>query len=251
MRADPHVAALPLPAADEVHVHVSSLDLPPHLLVAARAILAPEETARADAFLRAQDRARFAAARSWLRHVLGAYLALAPADLAFAYGPHGKPALAGPEGLLDFNLSHTGGHALLCVSPGLAIGADIEAVRPIEEKVAERFFSGAEVEALAALPQEERTDAFFRCWTRKEAYLKALGSGLATPLDAFAVSLGPDEPARLLEVRGEPGEADAWQIAHLDPGPGLVGAIAARRRGWRPVTMTSAVSSARGSREGP
>ena len=233
-RADDPIAPTAPPKADEVHASVVALDIPAAAQADARRLLSPEEAERADAFLRDQDRAHFTAARAWLRRSLGAYLGCAPDSVAFAYGEQGKPRLADAEAgaRLDFNLSHAGGHALLAVSAGVPLGADIEAVRPVEEKVAERFFSAAEVRALLALPAAARLDGFFRCWTRKEAYLKALGSGLAAPLDGFAVSLAPGEPARLLEVAGRPGEEAAWQMAHLEPGTGLVAAVAARRRGW-------------------
>lgn len=231
-RADRDLAPMAPPSPGEVHAFAASLDLPEAALAAARRLLSPDEAARADAFLRPLDRARFTAARAWLRRVLAAYLGEAPGDLAFAYGEYGKPRLAQGAGRLDFNLSHTGGYALLAVSPGFPVGADIEAVRPVEEKIAERFFSAAEVKALGALPAPARQDGFFRCWTRKEAYLKALGCGLATPLDSFTVSLAPGAPARLLEVAGEPAEAAAWHMVHLDPGEGLLAAVAARRRGW-------------------
>lgn len=232
MRADHDIAPTPAPSPDEVQVFVVTLDLPESALAASRRLLSPEEIRRADAFLRPRDCGHFIAARAWLRRMLGARLGRAPDALVFAYGLNGKPSLQAASGRFDFNLSHSDGHALLALSPGFALGADIEAVRPVEEKLAERFFSAAEVQALAAMPPTHRTDAFFRGWTRKEAYLKALGSGLATPLDAFTVSLDP-QVARLIDVAGEPGEADAWQIAHLDAGPGLMGTVAARRRGWR------------------
>ena len=244
MRADCDIAPMAPPSPGEVHAFAVSLDLPEAALAAARPLLTPDEAARADAFLRHQDRARFTAARAWLRRMLAAYLGEPPGDLVFAYGEHGKPLLARAAGRLDFNLSHAGGYALLAVSPGFPIGADIEAVRPVEEKVAERFFSAAEVKALGGLPARGWVDGFFRCWTRKEAYLKALGSGLATPLDSFTVSLAPGAPARLLDVAGEPAEAACWQMAHLDPGEGLLAAVAARRRGWslrfdaRPAPLT-------------
>lgn len=231
-RADHEIAASGPPRAQELHAFIVSLDIPEMSLAAARRVLDPAEIARADAFLRPQDRRHFAAARSWLRRVLGAHLGRHPTDLVFGEGAHGKPRLDEAAGRLDFNLSHSGGYALLVISPGFEIGADIEAQREIEDSVAERFFSATEVRALAALPRAERTAAFFRCWSRKEAYLKALGSGLATPLDGFTVSLDGGD-ARLLDVAGEPGEASHWQMAAFEPAPHLAGAVAARRTGWR------------------
>ena len=223
------------PRAGEIHLRIAPLDLGAAEIEAERALLSEDEIRRADAFRRPLDRIRFTAARAWLRRTLASCLGRDPARLVFAVGPHGKPFLPEAGGALDFNLSHSGGFALLAVSPGFPVGADIEEMRPIEEKLAERFFSPGEIRALRALPPAGREAGFFRCWTRKEAYLKALGSGLATPLDGFTVTLGPDEPARLLSVSGRPGEAEAWRIAHLAPVPGCMAAVAARDPGWRPV----------------
>ena len=230
MRADHDIPPTAPPAAGIVHVFAATLDLPEEALAKARALLSPDETARADRFLRREDRARFTAARAWLRRVLAAHLGEAPEHLAFAYGEQGKPALDDPRGL-DFNLAHSGPHALLAVSPGFPIGIDIEEERETEAKVAERFFSPSEVRALSAHRGDTRRSAFFRCWTRKEAYLKALGSGLATPLDGFTVSLDAGD-ARLLDIRDAPREAAEWQMADLSPSPGLAAALAARKRGW-------------------
>lgn len=206
------------------------------------AVLSPDERDRAGRFLRPIHRDRYAAGRAWLRRVLAGYLGRSPSEIAFAYGQHEKPALAGGPGWLDFNLAHSEEHALLAVSPGFPVGVDIEVLRPVDEKLPQRFFAPGEVAALAALPAAARQAAFFRCWTRKEAYLKALGSGLATPLDAFEVTLGPGEAARLLRVAGKPDEAAAWQMLHWEPEgqlPRRMGAVAARRRGWRLVEMGS------------
>lgn len=223
------------PRAGEVQLWMTSLDPDAAEIETSRLVLSEDETRRADTFRRPVDRTRFTAARGWLRRRLAAYLGRDPARLVFSEGPHGKPFLPEAEGVFDFNLSHSGGFALLAVSPGFPVGADIEEMRPIEEKVAERFFSADEVRALLALPLAEREAAFFRCWTRKEAYLKALGSGLAKPLDGFTVSLGSDEPACLLRVAGAPGEAEAWRMAHLAPVAGYMAAVAARDLGWHPV----------------
>ena len=230
MRADHDVPPTAPPAPGIIHVFAATLDLPDAALARAHAVLSPDESARADRFLRREDRARFTAARAWLRRILAAHLGEAPDALAFVYGDQGKPALANPCGI-DFNLAHSGSHALLAISPGFPIGIDVEEEREIEEKVAERFFSSAEIRALSAHRGAAWRSAFFRCWTRKEAYLKALGYGLATPLDRFTVSLDRDD-ARLLDIRGAPREASAWQMADLGPAPGLAGALAARRRGW-------------------
>jgi len=184
--------------------------------------LSPDEAARAARFVFERDRIAYRIGRGRLREILGAHTGEAPEALRFTYGDHGKPALpGGPE----FNLSHSGGLACLAISDRV-LGVDIEAHREIEEGVAERFFSPAEYAALSALPASGWTDGFFRCWTRKEAVVKAMGDGLSIPLDRFDVTLGPGEPPRMTRLDPEHGAAAGWRLAHLDLGPGMTGALA-------------------------
>jgi 4'-phosphopantetheinyl transferase len=213
------------------HVHIwrASLDVAPALLETLCGTLAADERARAARFRFARDRARFIAGRGVLRAILARYLERAPGAITFRYGPSGKPALHDENGSDDlrFNVSHAGGVALYAMTRGREIGVDIEATRTeIEtERIAARFFSPREIATLRSLPPEQRHDAFFRCWTRKEAYVKARGAGITTALDAFDVSLAPDEPAAILAIR-EAGAAGHWSLHHLVPGPGAVGAVA-------------------------
>ncbi len=187
--------------------------------------LGADETGRAASFVFERDRRRFVAGRGRMRELLGALMGQRPGDLRFQYDERGKPRLpAGPP----FNLSHSAGWAALAVSPGPAIGIDIEAHRAIERNVAEHFFSRHEVSALRALPAREWQAGFFRCWTRKEAYLKALGTGLWCPLDSFDVTLGPAEAPRILRIDAGADRPGDWTLTHLDLGPGFVGAIALR-----------------------
>jgi 4'-phosphopantetheinyl transferase len=162
-------------------------------------------------------------ARAALRSILSGYLDQPPGCLAIAYGPHGKPfVVGGPE----FNLAHS--HELaLCAVAARPVGVDLEWRRPIEglAAVAASAFSPKEREALAALPTAQRLDAFFRCWTRKEAYVKARGDGLRAPLDGFDVSLDPTD-ARLLASRLDPAEPSRWSLASLEPDGAYVGALA-------------------------
>lgn len=196
-------------------------------------ILSPADLARAARFVRVADRAAHAAAHAGLRAILGDCLGVPPLLLAFGTEPMGKPFLAVPGGGgLHFNLSHSKGLAALGVAP-FPIGVDLEALRAVEEGLAATVFSPLELEELAALPAGLRQAGFFRGWTRKEAFVKALGSGLQAPLDRFSVSLSPDAPAQLRDIDWAPGEAEAWQIAHVTPAGGYVGAVAAHRRGWR------------------
>ncbi len=152
--------------------------------------------------------------------------------MRFAYTTYGKPLLADETGAsgLRFNLTHSHGLALLAVTRGREIGVDVERIRDnLEgEKLAERFFSPREVAALRSLPPELRREAFFHCWTRKEAYIKAVGKGLSLPLDQFDVTLHPGEPAALLATRHDSEEAQRWSMRSLAPGEGYVGALARR-----------------------
>jgi 4'-phosphopantetheinyl transferase len=196
-------------------------------------LLAEDEVARARRFYFERHRRRFVVGRAFLRTVLGRYLRREPQALRFTYGVHGKPAVADP-GDLHFNLSHSGEAGLLGVTRGQEIGVDLEVVRPRDNvmDLAQRFFAREEVAALAEVPPEEKQLAFFLCWTRKEAFLKAGGEGLARPLDQFTVTLTPGEPARLTWVATDPVEAARWTLRSLTPQSNLVACVALRAHGW-------------------
>jgi len=222
---------------DEVHVWRAALDQTASRIQSFLHTLAADERARAERFYLERDREHFVVARGVLRAVLGWYLNRAPECLSFCYGSHGKPALAGDSGgdAIRFNVSHSGGVALYAVTRGREVGIDLERIRfdVAVAEIAERFFSRGEIAMLRALPTEAQRQAFFRCWTRKEAYIKARGEGLSLPLDQFDVSLAPGEPAELLRTRRDPSEASRWSIEELIPAPGYVAALAVEARGWR------------------
>jgi 4'-phosphopantetheinyl transferase len=138
------------------------------------------------------------------------------------------------EGKLHFNVTHSHEQALLALGWDREIGVDLERLneKSVEMDVAERFFSRGEVETLRSLPAGIQVEAFFLCWTRKEAYVKARGEGLTIPLDQFEVSLTPGQPARLLKVCSQPEETDRWSMEHLSPVPGYVGAVVAEGKDW-------------------
>jgi 4'-phosphopantetheinyl transferase len=221
-------------ARDEVHVWRLALDLPPLKVEGLAHVLAPDEQERAGRFYQARDSKRFITGRGTLRTLLGRYLGVEPACLAFCYGPQGKPALP-EERSLRFNLAHSQDLALLAVTEGREVGIDLERVRPMADadQIITRFFSPHERAEFLALPEPERLVAFFRGWTRKEAYIKARGLGLAMPLDAFDVALAPGEPSRLLRVEGAPDEPGRWSFRDLEPGPGFLAALAVEGTGWR------------------
>jgi len=198
--------------------------------------LSEDEQARAERFYFQIDRERFVVARGALREILGVYLNRAAKSVLFCYGPHGKPALAHDPGrnTIHFNVSHSHGVALYAVTRGREIGIDLEFIREsLEvEQLAERFFSQREIATLRGLPVNLRKHAFFLCWTRKEAYIKARGEGLSLPLDQFDVSLIPGEPAALLRTQADPDETLRWSLQELSVDPGYVSALAVEGRGW-------------------
>jgi 4'-phosphopantetheinyl transferase len=220
---------------DEVHVWRIALQkaLAPRL----RSILSPDECARADRFHFPRDRNRFIVARGSLRTILGLYLKQNPDQLSFSYSRFGKPALVDDKEPheLSFNLSHANELALLAVTRERAIGVDIEFIRPefASAEIAERFFSAHEVAELRSLPRETQREAFFNCWTRKEAYIKAIGEGLSMPLNQFHVSLVPGSAAALLGNLRDAVEVSRWSLQELDPGPEYVAAVAVEGSGWK------------------
>lgn len=232
-----HPAAQPPPlTADEVHVWRIALDMGEAALARLRDTLAGDERQRTERYHFETDRRHFLAGRGALRCLLAAYLRRRPEDVGFTYSNYGKPLLAGEDGTrLRFNLTHSHGLALLAVALGRDLGVDLERIRAdLEgEQLAERFFSPSEVAALRSLPIELRRQAFFHCWTRKEAYIKANGKGLSLPLDGFDVTLRPGEPAALLATPHDPAEARRWSLRNLEPGDGFAGALAVEGHSWQ------------------
>lgn len=178
------------------------------------ALLSEDERVRASAFHFERDSRRFTVARASVRSILGAYTKSSARDLRFHYSQYGKPALADATPDVRFSVSHSGELALLAVALGQEVGVDLEVIRQdVEiEQLAARFFSDLDSASLLTLPNELRVHAFFRCWTRKEAFLKAQGLGLSRSLNSFDVEVNPDKPARLLATRPDPQEAQRWAI---------------------------------------
>jgi len=194
----------------------------------AAALLSDAERQRASRFLFDRDRDRFIVGRARLRQLLAARLGTRPESVELVYGAHGKPALARwfADSDLRFNLSHCDDVTLYAFSFGREIGVDVEAVRVIRDAddIAARFFSHRENQAYRALEPRDRPLGFFQCWTRKEAFIKALGDGLSYPLDRFDVSLTPGVPAEILRVAAVPGDC-GWRMESLSPASGFVAAV--------------------------
>ena len=211
--------------AGQVHVWQICLEQTDELLDRFRRTLEAEELDRAGRFRFERLQRHFIAGRGFLRYVLARYLAAGPEELRFSYNYYGKPSLAGEQSL-QFNMSHSHEVALVAVTRDAAVGVDVEHIRVdfASEEIATRFFSRLEVETFSSLPPEERVAAFFRCWARKEAYIKAIGKGLSQPLDGFDVTLAPADPAALLRA----GEEDTaqWTMSDIDVGSDYASALA-------------------------
>jgi 4'-phosphopantetheinyl transferase len=209
-----------------IEIDFLSLDIGAERLSDLAAILSFDERDRASRFRFDLHRNRFIACRAMLRERLAEKLNIAPSAMQFIYGDHGKPGLSGHE--LQFNVSHSHNMAMIAISESMEVGCDIERIDPsfADEQIPERFFSSYEVATLRALPVADQCEAFFRCWTRKEAYIKACGMGVSLGLDTFDVTLAPDQGAALL--RG----ADGWTLKAVDAPEGYAAAVVARGDDW-------------------
>ncbi len=213
-----------------VHVWASSLDKPVDRISNLERMLSPDERARATRFHFDRDRNRFIVGRGLLRTIVGSYLNADPAQLRFAYGARGKPHLteaSGPHNL-NFNIAHSNDLILIALARVDAVGIDVEWIdSAIDfENIAGHFFTPHESETLLALPKGLRRLAFYNLWTRKEAYLKATGAGLAD-IDKIDVSFLPDEPVQILSVQGNPQAAERWTVLDLTPASEYKAAVVA------------------------
>ena len=224
-------------AHDEVHVWRSSLQAPLAVIEHLRRVLSTEETTKANRFRFEKDRHHYIVARGLLRTLLGRYLGLKPEQLHFGYNAYGKPELLFPQlaSPLQFNVSHSHELALHAFTYGRELGVDVEYMRTnIEyDELAKHSFSPYEQGVLGTLSAEVKQQAFFNCWTRKEAYIKARGMGLSLDLDLFDVSLRPGEPIALLGSREDQREVVRWRFRELDPGLDYAGALAVEGQDWR------------------
>jgi len=211
MRAQEHTSIQP----NEVHVWTVNLAQPALQVEQLSTLLSYDERIRAGRFCFVEHANRYTVARANLRRILSRYTDLAPSLLQFQYTVNGKPFLANAS--IRFNLSHSSDLALVAVTREREVGIDVERIRPDDDLLdaAEHYFAPVERIALRSLASEEQCFGFFRCWTRKEAYLKARGDGLSLDLHSFSVSLGLDEPALIASAEG-PAELCRWKFAHLN-----------------------------------
>lgn len=259
-------AVRPPLAPGEVHIWRASQTVEPPVLSRLHALLDADEKARAERFVFGRDRDRFMVTHGILRQLLAAYIGCAPAEIGFEYGPQGKPSLnssrldrvktkpfdragtmlppadsfeshaaepppfdrANSRPRVRFNMSHSQGLAMFAFTLDRELGIDVEMIRSDfgGEDIAKRYFSRDEVAELMSLPPEMRAKAFFLCWSRKEAYIKARGQGLQIPLTSFSVSLTPGAPERL---RAD--DASRWELHSFQPHENYAGALIAEAGG--------------------
>lgn len=217
---------------DEVHIWYASLDQPWNRLQQFYKTLNLKERKKADQYLLPKDRIRFIVCRGLLRKLLGNFLRVDPAQVQFRYSACGKPELVSIPGeeMIHFNLSYSHNLVVFVFTLNNPIGVDIEHVQEIPERdrIAQKFFSESENDIFHSLPEYQRTETFYKCWTRKEAFIKAVGDDRIYPPNTFDVSLAPGEPAQLLRLEGDAREASQWTIRSLTPAENYTGAFAVR-----------------------
>jgi 4'-phosphopantetheinyl transferase len=227
-----HLALSP----EDVHVWRVALDQPAIRVERLAVLLSTDESQRAARFYRARDRQRFIVGRGLLRVILGYYLDVPPGQIQFCYGIRGKPALSNTDGssVLQFNVSHSHNLAVYAIARDRELGIDLEHLRLVNEadRIVRSFFTQSEQAIWATLPADQKQAAFFNAWTRKEAYLKAIGDGLALPTSQVEVTLAPDQPAQLLSVRGDAAEASHWSMRSFHPAPGYTAALVVAGQNW-------------------
>ncbi|MEX0641329.1 MAG: 4'-phosphopantetheinyl transferase superfamily protein [Pirellulales bacterium] len=219
----------PALAGDEAHIWSVPLDDPRITWTKLMAVLAADERERAERFRLDDARRRFVTARAALRRLLGEYLQMSPAEVAFDYDANGKPRLkhSAEAFNLQFNLAHSGELALVAVARGCEVGVDVERLREVNHwrEIAERYFHPRELDEIVASPPAEQLAAFMRCWTGKEAVLKALGTGVTRPLDFFVGDSQPDA-GTWLDVPAAAGSTARCWLLPLAPAADYIGAMA-------------------------
>lgn len=213
-----------------VDVWAASLEQAEEHIERFRKTLADDECARVVRFASQKLRDRYAVGRGLLREILSRYLEIAPAEVRFEYGPKGKPALSGEcaSSGIRFNVSHSETVFLCAVARGMGVGIDIEAIVPRADflKLAQRFFAATEAAEIRSLPEIEQLPAFYACWTRKEAYGKAKGSGLSIPLNKFKVTLLPGAPPTVVSSAVFPDDSAHWKLFDVSPHEEYAAALA-------------------------
>lgn len=229
MRGSPSRGLFPALSAEWIDVWAVRLLAPEHAVDLFRRILSPDECVRASRFRFDHLRRSYVISTGSLRALIGRYLGTDPARVRFEFGQKGKPRVASNQELC-FNASHSGSLGLFAFTVGCELGVDVEQIRPLSDmnEIAARFFCAGEAIELLSLPDGERLHAFFRCWTRKEAYLKAAGEGLSACLEQFQVAFRPQDVCRVIHCGNGPSTPEEWALHNLKPAPGFAAALAYR-----------------------
>jgi 4'-phosphopantetheinyl transferase len=213
-------------APGEIHLWAVGLEVSAPTLTALERLLSDDQRQRAARFRYREHRERYSVSWGFVRLLLGLYLEQQPGDLEFVFGDKGKPRLAADP--IEFNLSHCQDVAVVAVARGHAVGVDIERRRQLDraDDIATRYFSPREAELYRSLEAAQRPKAFLRCWTRKEAVVKAIGEGMFASLNRLEVSLTPGVPPQVLAIEGDASAGAAWTLVELEPRSGFLGALA-------------------------
>jgi 4'-phosphopantetheinyl transferase len=222
----------------DVEIVSVRLDVPADVCARFWHLLSRDEQQRAERFRFVEHRQRYVVARASLRQLLAERLRIAPWEVELVANDYGKPRLASVHNSagLDFNLSHSEALAVYAFTTGSSVGVDVELIRRIADAddLAKCFFSSSETAALRAFPPDRHSLAFLACWTRKEAFIKAMGFGLSCPLDAFDVTIDPDAPARITRIDERIGDVANWRMQAFTPYPSYIAAVAYRADGLAP-----------------
>jgi 4'-phosphopantetheinyl transferase len=216
---------MPMLTAGQVHIWIAGVPLAVDARF--RTVLSQQERARADRFRFEKHRSAYIFAHAVLREVLSRYCSASPAEIRFSVDSFGKPSLTGADDTLMFNLSHSGALVVIGICVDRRIGVDVEHIRGLPDfgNIAERHFTAVERSFIFDQPPAEQERAFFRCWTRKEAYIKAVGKGLSIPLDSFDTLIADGESGRALARCIDAPDVAAWRLADLDVPEGYAGAV--------------------------
>jgi len=229
-------SAAPQLTEGTIHVWRATLDAPRPIMDQLAKVLSHDERERVGRFVFERHRLRFTVGRACLRILLGDYLKQAPRGLEFVYGSHGKPALRSSQTTrnIRFNLAHSHGIVLYAFALNREVGIEVEHWHTMEDGpgIARRFFAPEEIRELDTIPPDRWQEGFFRCWTRKEAYIKARGEGLTIPLSAFSMTVQPGDRLALRRSAEHPEDISRWSVEELQPAELSSGAIVAEGSDW-------------------
>ena len=212
----------------EIHIYRSSLESTDEKLIGSELLLSPDELQKAYRFKFEKDRDHYITGRALLRNILGKYLNQSPENIIFSYSEKGKPYIK--DSLIKFNLAHSGSMAVFAFAENAEVGIDIEYMRELPDalEIAKRFFSDEEVKEFMKVSEDEIRAAFFNCWTRKEAFIKAIGEGLSYPLKDFTVTLIPGDNPEIKWIKKKNDEVKEWKLINIQTDQNYISSLAVK-----------------------